>query len=229
LYLRKGKLIIPAFSLGRTQEIVYALDQMEHKKMLPRIKVFVDSPLSVNATNIMREHDECFNEDILAYMKTDDNPFGFGNLIYVQDVEESKSLNDIHEPCIIISASGMIEAGRIKHHVANNIDNPKNTILMVGYAEPNSIGGKIRTGAKILKIFGEEHHVNADVVIMDSYSAHGDYNEMIQYLGCQDKEQVQQLFLVHGEYETQQHFKEKLLDAGFKNISIPQKGDVVEF
>ena len=226
---KKGKLIIPAFSLGRTQEIVYALDQMEHKKMLPRIKVFVDSPLSVNATNIMREHDECFNEDILEYMKSDDNPFGFGNLVYVQDVEESKSLNDIHEPCIIISASGMIEAGRIKHHVANNIDNPKNTILMVGYAEPNSIGGKIRSGAKILKIFGEEHHVNADVVIMDSYSAHGDYKEMIQYLNCQDKDQVQQLFLVHGEYETQMHYKEKLLDAGFKHISIPQHGDVVKF
>jgi len=226
---KKGKLIIPAFSLGRTQEIVYALDQMEHKKMLPHIKVFVDSPLSVNATNIMREHGECFNQDILDYMKTDDNPFGFGNLVYVQDVEESKSLNDIHEPCIIISASGMIEAGRIKHHVANNIENPKNTILMVGYAEPNSIGGKIRSGAKILKIFGEEHHVNADVVIMDSYSAHGDYKEMIQYLSCQDKEQVQQVFLVHGEYETQVHYKEKLLDAGFKNISIPEHGDVVEF
>jgi metallo-beta-lactamase family protein len=226
---KKGKLIIPAFSLGRTQEIVYALDQMEHKKMLPHIKVFVDSPLSVNATNIMREHDECFNEDILEYMKSDDNPFGFGNLVYVQDVEESKSLNDIHEPCIIISASGMVEAGRIKHHVANNIDNPKNTILMVGYAEPNSIGGKIRSGAKILKIFGEEHHVNADVVIMDSYSAHGDYKEMIQYLSCQDKEQVQQLFLVHGEFETQMHYKEKLLDAGFRHISIPQHGDVVEF
>jgi metallo-beta-lactamase family protein len=226
---KKGKLIIPAFSLGRTQEIVYALDQMEHKKMLPHIKVFVDSPLSVNATNIMREHGECFNQDILDYMKTDDNPFGFGNLVYVQDVEESKSLNDLHEPCIIISASGMIEAGRIKHHVANNIENPKNTILMVGYAEPNSIGGKIRSGAKILKIFGEEHHVNADVVIMDSYSAHGDYKEMIQYLSCQDKEQVQQVFLVHGEYETQVHYKEKLLDAGFKNISIPEYGDVVEF
>jgi metallo-beta-lactamase family protein len=226
---KKGKLIIPAFSLGRTQEIVYALDQMEHKKMLPHIKVFVDSPLSVNATNIMREHDECFNEDILEYMKSDDNPFGFGNLVYVQDVEESKSLNDIQEPCIIISASGMIEAGRIKHHVANNIGNSKNTILMVGYAEPNSIGGKIRSGAKILKIFGEEHHVRADVVIMDSYSAHGDYKEMIQYLSCQDKEQVQQVFLVHGEYETQLHYKEKLLDAGFKNITIPERGDVVQF
>ncbi len=225
---KKGKLIIPAFSLGRTQEIVYALDQMEHKKMLPHIKVFVDSPLSVNATNIMREHEECFNEDILKYMKTDDNPFGFGNLIYVQDVEESKRLNDIKEPCIIISASGMIEAGRIKHHVANNIDNPKNTILMVGYAEPNSIGGKIRSGAKILKIFGEEHHVRADVVIMDSYSAHGDYNEMIQYLNCQEKEQIQHLFLVHGEYETQLHYKNKLLDVGFKNISIPLQGDMVE-
>ncbi|MBL7883160.1 MAG: MBL fold metallo-hydrolase, partial [Bacteroidia bacterium] len=118
--VKKGKLIIPAFSLGRTQEIVFALDKMENKKMLPHINVYVDSPLSINATNIMRAHPECFNQDILNYMKKDPNPFGFGNLIYIQDVEDSKNLNDLKESCIIISASGMIEAGRIKHHVANN-------------------------------------------------------------------------------------------------------------
>ena len=121
---KKGKVIIPAFSLGRTQELVYALDKMEKKNMLPRINVYVDSPLSVNATTIMREHPECFNSDILEYMKNDPNPFGFDNLIYVQDVEESKHLNDSKEPCIIISASGMADAGRIKHHIANNVSNP---------------------------------------------------------------------------------------------------------
>ena len=225
---KKGKLIIPAFSLGRTQEIVFALDKMEHKKMLPHINVYVDSPLSINATNIMRAHPECFNEDILAYMKKDPNPFGFGNLIYIQDANDSKMLNELPEPCIIISASGMIEAGRIKHHVANNISNPKNTILMVGYAEPNSIGGKIRSGAKTIKVFGEMHEVKADVVIIDSYSAHGDYKEMIQYLSCQDKKQVKNLFLVHGEYDTQLNFKEKLIDEGFRHIQIPAQGDIVE-
>lgn len=225
---KKGKLIIPAFSLGRTQEIVYALDKMEHKKMLPHINVYVDSPLSVNATNIMRAHPECFNQDILNYMKKDANPFGFGNLIYIQDVEDSKRLNDLNEPCIIISASGMIEAGRIKHHVANNVSNPANTILIVGYAEPNSIGGKIRSGAKTVKIFGEEHEVKADIVIMDAYSAHGDYKEMLSYLSCQNKKEIKKLFLVHGEYETQLNWKEKLLDEGYRHIAIPAQGDMVE-
>lgn len=225
---KKGKVIIPAFSLGRTQELVYALDQLEKKKMLPKINVYVDSPLSVNATNIMKAHPECFNDDILEYMKSDPDPFGFNNLIYVQDVEESKQLNDRKEPCIIISASGMADAGRIKHHIANNVSNPNNTILMVGYAEPHSLGGKLRAGNKVVKIFGIEHEVNADVVIIDSYSAHGDYKEMIQYFECQDKKQVKQLFLVHGEYDVQVNYKERLMEAGFKHITIPAQNDIVE-
>ncbi len=226
--VKKGKLVIPAFSLGRTQELVYALDQMEHKKMLPRINVYVDSPLSVNATNIMRNHPECFNEDIIDYMKVDANPFGFDNLIYVQDVVESKSLNELTDPCIIISASGMADAGRIKHHIANCIEDAKNTILMVGYAEPNSLGGKLRAGNKTVKIFGMEHQVNAEVIIIDSYSAHGDYKEMINYLSCQDKKKIKQIFLVHGEYEVQLNYKEKLLNAGFKYISIPVQDEIAE-
>lgn len=224
---KKGKLIIPAFSLGRTQEIVYALDQLATLKKLPKINVYVDSPLSINATNIMREHEECFNENMLTYMKKDDDPFGFNNLIYVQSVEESKKLNEVKGPCIIISASGMIEAGRIKHHVANNIGNPKNTILIVGYAEPHSTGGKLRNGDKSIRIFGEEHQVYADVVIMDSYSAHGDYHEMIQYLSCQNKSKVKHIFLVHGEYPTQVNYKEHLLDAGYKRITIPSMNDII--
>ncbi len=225
---KKGKVIIPAFSLGRTQELVYALDQMEKKKMLPKINVYVDSPLSVNATNIMRAHPECFNDDILEYMKNDPDPFGFNNLIYVQDVEESKQLNERKEPCIIISASGMADAGRVKHHIANNVSNPNNTILMVGYAEPHSLGGKLRNGSKVVKIFGIEHQVNAEVVIIDSYSAHGDYKEMIGYFECQDKKQVKQVFLVHGEYDVQISYKEKLKEAGFKHITIPAQNDIIE-
>lgn len=225
---KKGKLIIPAFSLGRTQELVYALDQLSTAGKLPPIDVFVDSPLSTNATNVMRAHYECFNEDIRDYMKKDADPFGFEKLTYVRDVEESKRLNSRKQPCIIISASGMVEAGRIKHHVANNISDPKNTILIVGYAEPSSIGGKLRAGAEIVKIFGEEHRVLADVRIMDSYSAHGDYVEMIQYFDCQDKTKIKHLYLVHGEYETQLNFKEKLLDKGFRHITIPFHGEEVE-
>ncbi len=223
--VKKGKLIIPAFSLGRTQEVVYALDKLESQHKLPRIQVFVDSPLSINATNVMRKHVECFNDSIVEYMKTDSDPFGFEKLIYVQDVEVSKKLNAIKEPCIIISASGMIEAGRIKHHVANNISDEKNTILMVGYAEPFSLGGRIRNGESIVKIFGEDYEVKADVVVLDSYSAHADYKEMIQYFKCLDKSKVGKVFLVHGEYETQIEFKQKLSEVGFTNIEIPNLKD----
>jgi metallo-beta-lactamase family protein len=219
--LKKGKLIIPAFSLGRTQELVYALDQLANANKLPRIKVFVDSPLSINATNVMRAHKECFNEDILKYMESDSDPFGFDKLIYVQDVELSKKINELKDPCIIISASGMAEAGRIKHHIANNISNPKNTILFVGYAEPSSLGGKLRNGAEVIHIFGEEYKVKADIVVLESYSAHADYEEMFKYFECQDKTKIKKVFLVHGEYETQLNFKEKLLDEGYRRISIP--------
>jgi metallo-beta-lactamase family protein len=225
---KKGKLIIPAFSLGRTQEIVYALDKMENEGILPHINVFVDSPLSINATDVMRAHPECFNDSMIQYMKKDADPFGFKKLHYIQEVEDSKKINSLKEPCIIISASGMIEAGRIKHHVANTISDSKNTILIVGYAEPSSIGGKIRSGAQVVKIFGEEFKVNADVVVLDSYSAHADYKEMFTYFECQDIEKIKKVFLVHGEYETQLNFKEKMLDKGFKNITIPALKDEFE-
>lgn len=225
---KQGKLVIPAFSLGRTQELVFALDQLETAGKLPQIDVFVDSPLSTSATNVMRAHPECFNENIRDYINKDPDPFGFEKLTYVHDVEESKRLNSRKQPCIIISASGMVEAGRIKHHVANSIGDPKNTILIVGYAEPTSIGGRIRSGEKIIKIFGEEHRVLADVKIMDSYSAHGDYKEMIRYLSCQDKGKVKRVFLVHGDYEAQLAFKDRLLDEGFRNITIPALGDEIE-
>ncbi len=225
---KRGKVIIPAFSLGRTQELVYALNNMSNKKMLPHIKVFVDSPLSVNATEIMRNHSECFNEDIVNSLKTDADPFGFDNLIYIREVAESIKLNDLKEPCIIISASGMAEAGRIKHHLANNISNPDNTILIVGYAEPTTIAGHLRANYKTIKIFGIEHEVKASVVILDSYSAHGDYNEMIKYLGCQDAKKVKHLFLVHGEYEVQKKYMEKLLLEGFNKITIPSSGELIE-
>ncbi len=225
---KKGKVIIPAFSLGRTQELVYALDKMSTKGMLPPIKVYVDSPLSVNATSIMRNHPECFNEDIVEYMKKDSDPFGFEKLVYIQDVFESKQLNELKEPCIIISASGMADAGRIKHHIKNNITDSNNTILMVGFAEDGSLGGKLRNKNKTVKIFGIEYPVNAEVVIIDSYSAHADYKEMIKYYDCQDKKKIKQVFLVHGEYEVQLNYKEKLLDAGFRNITIPAQNDIIE-
>ena len=161
-------------------------------------------------------------------MKDDPDPFGFNGLKYIQTEDDSKKLNSLKDPCIIISASGMMEAGRVKHHLANNIENKKNTILVVGYCAPTTLGAKIRNGIKEVSIFGMKHHVNADVKILDSYSAHGDYKEMIQTLKCQDTTKVKKVFIVHGEYETQLAFKEKLTNEGFQNIAIPEKEQIFE-
>lgn len=218
---KKGKLIIPSFSVGRTQEIVYALHLLERKKWLPRVKVFVDSPLSINATNIMRMHPESFNDEMLEQMEKDPDPFGFNNLLYVRSEEDSKRLNNCDEPCIIISASGMMEAGRVKHHLANSISSSKNSVLIVGYCAPTTLGAKIRRGDKEVSIFGVHYGVKADIFALDSFSAHGDYNETIFYLSCQDKKQLKKVFLVHGEYDTQLNYKTTLEHNLFNNIEIP--------
>lgn len=225
----KGKLIIPAFSVGRTQEIVFVLNELHNKGLLPRIKVYVDSPLSVNATEVFRLHAECMNEAVRNVMKYDEDPFGFQSLRLIKSVEESKALNDNHEPCIIISASGMAEAGRVKHHIANNISNWRNTILMVGYCSPTSLGARIQEpGLKFISIFGETHEVNARIAAIDAFSGHGDYREMIDFLNCVDKDLLRKVFLVHGEYEVQKAYKQRMMDNGFRNIEIPVLGEEFE-
>jgi metallo-beta-lactamase family protein len=219
--LNKGKLIIPAFSLGRTQEVVYALNRLFNKGLLEKIPVYVDSPLAISATSIMRKHKESFNPEIIEYMKQDDDPFGFETLHYIRDVELSKELNEKADPCIIISASGMMEAGRVKHHLKNNISNAKNTVLIVGFVPPGSLGDRMIRGDKEVKIFGKMVPMRAGVKVMGSYSAHGDYKEMMQYLSCQDASRVRRLFLVHGEKEAQLTFKNHLNGMGFRDIVIP--------
>ena len=225
---KKGKLIIPSFAIGRAQEIIYALDRLEHVNLLPDIDVFVDSPLSVSATNIMRLHTECFNQAIAEYCQTDPDPFGFNRLHYIQSVMESKQLNIRHKPCVIIAASGMMEAGRVKHHLANHIDNPATTILCVGYCEPSTLGAKIMRGDETVSIFGIPHKVRAELRRIDSLSGHGDYSEMMRYISCQDKRRVKRLFLVHGEEETQRNFAATLDKGGWHRISIPAFREEVE-
>ncbi len=224
-----GKLIIPAFSVGRTQEIVYTLNKFYNADLLPPIEVFVDSPLSVNVTDIFRMHTDTMNESVKETLLTDPDPFGFNSLHYIKDVEESKALNNYTKPCIIISASGMAEAGRIKHHISNNIENPANTILIVGYCTPTSLGARLQQpGLKQISIFGTPHKVNAQIKRMEAFSAHGDYKEMIDYLSLQDKSKIKKTFLVHGEYNAQLEYKKHLEEAGFKNIIIPEVGYVFE-
>lgn len=225
---KRGKLIIPSFSVGRTQEVIYSLNSFYNSGLLPKIKVFVDSPLSVNATNIFRLHRECFNDDILDTMEKDPDPFGFNDLYFIREVEDSKKLNEIEEPCIIISASGMMEAGRVKHHLANSISNPRNTVLAVGYCSPVTLGARILRGDKEVSIFGNIYQVKADIERIDSYSGHADYNEMIQFLDCQDHKKVSNLILVHGDIDSQQFFSLKLKESGFENVMIPELGEGIE-
>jgi metallo-beta-lactamase family protein len=226
---KRGKLIIPSFSVGRTQEIIYSLNNFFIEKRLPNINIYVDSPLSVKATDIFRISRDCFNDDVLDLLDKDDDVFGFSKLKYIKDVNESKRLNRASEPCVIISASGMAEAGRVKHHIANSIDKQKNTILMVGYCTPTSLGARLQEdGLKEISIFGEIHKVKADIAKIETFSGQADYSEMLDFIDCQDKTKMKQIFLVHGEKNAQIFFKKKLMRAGFKNVIIPQKGTEYE-
>ncbi|TDQ09407.1 MBL fold metallo-hydrolase RNA specificity domain-containing protein [Pedobacter metabolipauper] len=220
--VKKGKVIIPAFSVGRTQELLYALNGLELKNKLPDVPYYVDSPLSLEATQVLKNHPEVYNNGVKQVLKVDDDIFQFKGLKFIESVVESKSLNDNSQPCVIISSSGMAEGGRVRHHIRNNISNQKNTILMVGYASPDSLAGKLIAGQKRVWMFRQEYDVIADVRSIQSMSAHGDYEDLIHFLSGQDPEKVQQLFLVHGEYEVQQQFALRLKEKGFKHIAIPE-------
>jgi metallo-beta-lactamase family protein len=224
---KKGKLIIPAFSVGRTQEVVFMLNNFYNEGLLPRIEVFVDSPLSVNATHIFKMHTDCMNDDVKNVLKYDDDAFGFNSLRYIKKTDESKALNDYNNPCIIISSSGMAEAGRVKHHIANNIANSANTILIIGYCSPSSLGARIQQpGLREISILGEIRPVRAAVERIEAFSGHADYSEMIRFLQCQNPEKLQRIFLVHGEIDSQTFYKNQLELKGFKNIEIPERGEM---
>lgn len=220
---KKGKLVVPAFSVGRTQEILFALNQLELERRLPDLDYFVDSPLSVKATEIIKRYPKYFNNTIQKVMESDKDPFGFRGLKFIKTVEESKLLNFRNEPCVIISASGMAEGGRVKHHISNTIENSRNTILFTGYCEPHSLGGRLIAGAGEVTIFGVYHQVNAEIGSIRSMSAHGDYEDLSQFLACQNPREVKTLFLVHGEYDVQQDFKNRLLKKGFLDVQIPER------
>src|SRR6476661_5703799 len=220
---KRGKLIIPAFSLGRTQEILYALNQLELENRLPKLDYFLDSPLSMAVTDLVKNYSSYFNKNIQRVMQSDSDPFMFNGLHYIKSVDESKLLNYRNEPCVIISASGMAEAGRVKHHISNNIENSHNAILLTGYCEPNSLGGRLMAGAKEVGIFGVQHEVHAEIGSIKSMSAHGDYEDLCQWLACQDSRAVKKLFLVHGEYDVQVPFKQRLIKKGFVDIEIPER------
>ena len=220
---KKGKLIIPAFSVGRTQEILFALNQLELDGELPALDYYIDSPLSTSITTIVKRHPECFNKAVQKLIKLDADPFDFKGLKYITDKRKSQELNVNYKPCVIISASGMAEAGRVKHHIAKSIENWRNTILIIGYCEPQSLGARLKKRPEEIGIFGEKHIVKADIQTIDSMSAHADYNDLCQYLACQNPQEIKQLFVVHGEPEVQVEFKNRLLRKGFRDVIIPKK------
>ncbi|MDR2843400.1 MAG: MBL fold metallo-hydrolase [Candidatus Symbiothrix sp.] len=219
---KKGKLIIPAFSVGRTQELLYALNDLELDGTLPPIKYYLDSPLSSKVTDIVKLHPECFNRTMQKLLKTDRDPFMFAGLKYISDKRDSQALNSDYSPMVIISASGMAEAGRVKHHIANSIDNWRNTILLIGYCEPQSLGARLKQHPETITIFGEPHTVKADINTINSMSAHADYNDLSQYLACQVASEVKRVFVVHGEPDVQEEFRNRLLKKGFKDVVIPE-------
>ena len=213
---------------SRESLFVYVLHKLFNQNRIPAIPIFVDSPLAVNSTEVYRMHPECFNDNFASVLGKDPDPFGFDNLFYITRQEDSKKLNDHKKPCIIISASGMMEAGRVKHHLANNISDPRNTILVVGYCAPTTLGARIVRGDSEVSIHGNPYEVKAEVKKIESYSGHGDYREMISFLDCQDKGELQKTFIVHGEYETQKKYSEYLANEGYNDIEVPARGEEYE-
>ncbi|CAN5182350.1 MBL fold metallo-hydrolase [soil metagenome] len=220
---KKGKLIMPAFSVGRTQEILFALNQLSIENRLPPVAYIVDSPLSMEATAVIKNYRQYFNKTIQKLLESDNDPFDFPGLKFIKTVDESKALNYTKDPCVIISASGMAEAGRVKHHISNNIENSRNTILLTGYCEPHSLGGRLKLHPQEVTIFGTPHEVHAEIAEIKSMSAHGDYEDLCQWLACQDPKLVKKLFLVHGDYDVQLDFKQRLLSKGFTDVEIPER------
>jgi len=224
----KGKVIIPSFSVGRTQQIVYTLHQLTLAGKLPRVPIYVDSPLSVNATEIYRLHPECFNETIYRFLREKENPFGMENLTYIRELAHSMKLNDLRDPAIIISASGMAEAGRIRHHLANHIGNPANLILFIGYCAEHTLGAQILAGRNPVNIFGEPHDVRARVASIDAFSGHADKNELRRYVEALQGD-LKKIVVIHGEEEQSLAFGETLRQLKPKaDVLVPHCDDFLD-
>lgn len=227
-YKRGGVVLIPAFAVGRTQEIVYNLHQSFEAGEIPPIAIYVDSPLATDVTEIFRLHPECYDDEIKDFMYSTPNhdPFGFSRLRYTRSVDESKQLNHLKEPAVIISASGMCEAGRILHHLNNRLEDPQTTVLFVGYQAENTLGRKLIEGEKRVKVFGEERTVRARIERLEGYSAHADHAGLIEY--AQRAGKPSHTFIVHAEAEAAEALRQGLHDLGLPNIFYPAAGDVFE-
>ena len=223
---RGGLLIIPAFAVGRTQDVVYHLHELMEAKQIPSIPVYVDSPLATNVTEIFRQHPECYDEETAQLLLQDGgkDPFGFDMLKYTRSTEDSKKLNDLRKPAIIISASGMCEGGRVLHHLRRNVGDPKTTVLFVGYQAENTLGRKLLQGDKIARIYGEEYEVRAKMEEIDGYSAHADEGELLDFIAAIPNK-PDRVFVVHGEIPAAKSVAEGLIKSGISNVTIPAAGE----
>jgi metallo-beta-lactamase family protein len=223
-YKRRGRVIVPAFAVGRTQQLVYSLNKLYLSHDLPAMPIFVDSPLAVDVTSVFRSHPEAYNEEAIEYIThkdPDKDIFGFNRLQYVRSVEDSKKLNFLLEPCVIISASGMAEAGRILHHLKNNIEDPRNTILFTGWQAPDTLGRRLVEGQPRVRIFGEEYEVKAQVVSLEGFSGHADHQGLLDWVRA-FKQRPKQIFLVHGEPEAAQALATSLRDElNYREVHVP--------
>ncbi len=218
-YKKGGKIIIPAFAIERTQEIIYHIHELLLENKIPKLPVFIDSPMAVHATSIFKSHPECFDRKTFeTFYDKKESPFDFDGVNYIVNVEDSKKLNYLKHPAIIISASGMCEHGRIVHHLRNNIENPANTILIVGFMAQHTLGRRLADKEPEVKIFGEKLKVNARIKIINAFSAHADYSEMKEYVSQFDLDKLKRIFLVHGEPEAQEHLEKVLEGIGVKDV-----------
>ena len=226
---RRGKIIIPAFSVGRTQEIVYTLHKLSTAGKIDHLPVYVDSPLSVNVTNVFRKHPECFDDETRAILESpeENDPFGFDRLTYIRDVAQSMELNEKPGPFVVIAASGMAEAGRVLHHLHNGVGDPRNMVLIVGYQSEHTLGRKLVEHERVVNIFGDPHDVRAEVVVLNSFSGHADRNELLAYLTRFDRARVKGVFMVHGDADQSEKLADGVRAAGYGRVAVPARGDTV--
>ncbi len=225
---QQGRLIIPAFSVGRTQEILYQLNHLFNDGRLPRVPVFVDSPLSINATGIYRKHSNLLQDDIRKELEKDPDLFGFPGVEYIRAASRSKELNTRKGASITIAASGMMDAGRVRHHLLHGLPDPRNAVLIVGFCAPGTFGEHLLKRPDAVQMYGETVPVRAAILTMESYSAHADRNELLRWIGCQDPSLVKQVFLVHGADHALEGLRDRYAEHGFRGIEIPRQGQRFE-
>lgn len=223
-----GRLIIPTFSVGRTQALLYTLNKLYTERDFPHIKVFSDSPLALESTKVYEKNVRLLNDDAKDFYEDNKELFDFDNFVYLENMKASKAVSNHYEPCIIISSSGMVQGGRVEHHVEMNIENPYCTILMIGFAAEGTLGYRLLNGQKKLEIRGKNVEVKANIERIDVFSGHGDLNDLTEFIRWQSPEKLKKIFLVHGEYQSMRSFKSHLGEQGYDHVEIPTKGQTFE-